>query len=115
MALTILIANQKCRPLGELKLKLRMVKTVLLDQTTEVFLQLVSRAASDNAPVRNRHDLATQNYLPSPSPSPCSAYSYSSMLFHVKCRISNLQRNPTLSAVSTMFCVILNRYKYDYS
>ena len=35
--------------------------------------QLVSRAASDNAPARTRYGLATRNYLP--SPSPCSTNS----------------------------------------
>ena len=73
MALTILIAMRKCHPLGELKLKSRMVKTVLPDQTMEVLLQLVSRAASDNAPARNRHYLAMQNYHP--SLNPCSTNS----------------------------------------
>ena len=74
MALTILM--RKCRPLGKLKLKLRMVK-MLQDQTTEVAIspvaasQLVSHTASDNAPARTSDDLALQNYHP--SPSSCSA------------------------------------------
>ena len=78
MAFTILIAIRKCRPLGKLKLKLRMVK-MLLDLTMEVAIspvaasQLVSRAASDNAPAQTSHNLATRNYLP--SPSPCSTNS----------------------------------------
>ena len=79
MELTILIAMRKCRPLGKLKLKLRIVK-VLPEQATEVaispvvaFQFTVSCAASDNVPVRTSHDLATRNY--NPSPSPCSANS----------------------------------------
>ena len=56
MELTILIAMRKCRPLGKLKLKSRIVK-MLPDQATEVAISpvaasqfTVSRAASNDAP-----------------------------------------------------------------
>ena len=76
MALTILMINRNVKVpfIVKLKLKSRMVK-MLPDQTMEVLLflqcqppscsQLVSRVASDNAPARTRHGLATQNYCTS--------------------------------------------------
>ena len=79
MELTILIATRKFRPLGKLKLKSRIVKT-LPDQMTKVAISpvaasqfTVSRAASDNTLARNSHDLTTRNY--NPCPSLCSANS----------------------------------------
>ena len=115
MALTILIAM--CCPLGKLKLKSRMVnsyvtKSSLVYQTLwqQGAYRLENPAISALRPKGLVHETI-------PSLSPCSAiianktgriYS-SSQLFNAECKISNLRRNPTLSAASTRFCVTVHR------
>ena len=94
---------------------------MLLDRTKPrkyVFLQLQPPSQSHvlqaiNSSVQTRHGLAMRNYsqvqvLVVLIANKTGRIYSSSYVFHAECKIS---RNPTQSAVSTMFCIILNRYE----
>ena len=116
MALTILIAIRKC---GKLKLKSRMVK-MLSNQSTEVFLDSSRSLSVSLACCKRRITPLHRPGMVWPREKTTSQVRvlvalianktdgiYSSSYFMPSAKfLLNLWRNPTLSAVSTTFCVM---------